>query len=194
MKFHLLASACLFMALALPIGAEAASQGTLDHMKMDHRKMMAQSTSKLPTEGGQSAFAAIAEIVALLETDPKTDWSKVNIEALRQHLIDMNNVTLEAVVDAKNTETGMSFDVSGVGSVVGSIQRMVSAHVKSMDGVGGWKFSSVETAKGATMVVVPPNAASVTKLRALGFIGVMVRGMHHQEHHWMIANGMNPHS
>ena len=39
---------------------------------------------------------AIGEIVRILEADPKTDWSKVNLEALRQHLIDMNEVALHA--------------------------------------------------------------------------------------------------
>src|SRR5438046_3161300 len=42
-----------------------------------------------PREPGQSAFAAIQEIVALLEADPGTDWTKVDIEALRRHLVDM---------------------------------------------------------------------------------------------------------
>ena len=45
-----------------------------------------------PTMPGQDAFGAIQEIVQILQSDPKTDWSKVNIEALRQHLIDMNEV------------------------------------------------------------------------------------------------------
>ena len=31
-------------------------------------------------EPGQAAFAAIQEIVALLDADPSTDWSKVNIK------------------------------------------------------------------------------------------------------------------
>src|SRR5437868_57409 len=76
MKTFLFASTFVFMALALPLSAEVAGQGKMDHMKMDHSKMMVQSGSKQPIEGGQSAFAAIAEIVALLEADPKTDWSK----------------------------------------------------------------------------------------------------------------------
>ncbi|MFX5914869.1 hypothetical protein ABTE45_18800, partial [Acinetobacter baumannii] len=64
--------------------------------------MTAQPASGLmPTQPGQSAFAAILEIVALLEADPATDWSKVNIEALRQHLIDMDNVTLRADVKSE---------------------------------------------------------------------------------------------
>ncbi len=34
-----------------------------------------------PTLPGQDAFGTIQEIVRLLEADPKTDWSKVNIAA-----------------------------------------------------------------------------------------------------------------
>ena len=45
---------------------------------------------------GQDAFGTIQEIVRILEADPTTDWSKVNIAALREHLIDMNEVTLHA--------------------------------------------------------------------------------------------------
>ena len=51
-----------------------------------------------PTQPGQGAFAAIQEIVDILEADPRTDWSKVDIGALRQHLEDMDNVTLHAQV------------------------------------------------------------------------------------------------
>jgi hypothetical protein len=57
------------------------------HHMMQHGPGQAAA---LPTQPGQSAFAAIQEIVAMLEADPKTDWSRVNIEALRQHLIDMD--------------------------------------------------------------------------------------------------------
>ena len=50
----------------------------------------------LPTMPGQEAFGTIQEIVRMLEADPSTDWAKVNIAALREHLIDMNEVTLRA--------------------------------------------------------------------------------------------------
>ena len=50
----------------------------------------------MPTMAGQDAFGAIQEIVRILEADPKSDWSKVDLEALRQHLIDMNELTLRA--------------------------------------------------------------------------------------------------
>jgi hypothetical protein len=184
----------LFTALVLPVSVEAAGLGTMDHMKMDHSKMMMQSVSQQPTEGGQSAFAAIAEIVALLEADPKTDWSKVDIEALRQHLIDMNNVTLLANVKEIDQGNAVEFDVTGAGPVIDSIRRMVMAHAMTMNGVDGWAYTAKEIEGGASLTVTPPDSKSKAKLKGLGFIGVMASGMHHQQHHWMIAKGQNPHN
>ncbi|MFW1924327.1 hypothetical protein ACG90D_19965, partial [Acinetobacter geminorum] len=62
-----------------------------------------------PTQPGQDAFAAIQEIVQILEADPRTDWSKVNIDALREHLVDMSNVTLSAQVKTEPLEGGIRY-------------------------------------------------------------------------------------
>ena len=155
--------------------------------------MPTRSTEAMsPVQPGQSAFAAIQEIVQLLEADPLTDWSKVDIEGLRRHLIDMNNVTLEAKVKSEPVDGGINFIVTGEGEARDSIRRMVSAHAATMDGVGGWHFLARETEGGAIFTVhVPPH--DVAKLKGLGFIGLMTRGMHHQEHHLMLARGQHPH-
>ena len=153
-----------------------------------------QMTTALPKETGQSAFAAIQEIVAMLSANPKTDWSKVNIEALRQHLIDMNNVTLNASVESKQVGDSMQFTVTGDGAVKDSIKRMALAHAATMNGMDGWKITAEPIDNGVITTVTPPNTAAMIKLHALGFIGFMTLGMHHQQHHWMIANGMSPHS
>jgi hypothetical protein len=116
----------------------------------------------------------------------------VNIEALRQHLIDMDNVTLHADVKSEAVEGGMNFIVSGTGPIRDSIQRMVMAHAATMNGVGGWQFAAAITDTGATLTVKTP-APDVEKLRGLGFIGVLTHGMHHQMHHLMIARGEQPH-
>jgi len=76
-----------------------------------------QPGSAVATQPGQAAFAAIQEIVEILLADPKTDWSKVNIDALRQHLIDMNNMTLAANVKNEAVDGGMRFEVTGEGPV-----------------------------------------------------------------------------
>jgi hypothetical protein len=170
----------------LTAGATLAAEKTHDHGAM----MMG---SGMPRETGQAAFAAIQEIVAMLDANPATDWAKVDIEVLLQHLIDMNNVTLGAAVEAAEVEGGIRFSVSAGGPVRESVRRMVMAHAATMNGVDGWKLMAATSDTGATLTVSPPDQASIVKLRALGFIGVMARGMHHQQHHWMLATGMDPH-
>ena len=166
---------------------------------MDHSKMMQGNQpgimmdGMLPQQTGQSAFAAIQEIVAMLNADPATDWSTVDIEGLRQHLIDMNNVTLGVVVRASRSGDSMRFNVTGDGAVQGSIKRMVMAHATTMNGVNGWTLAAEPTDTGAILTVTPPDPASMAKLKALGLIGILTLGMHHQQHHWMLANSMPPH-
>jgi len=201
----------LAIALLLTLPAVASAQQSIhqhqsggrpmDAMPMDHMQMMhggnmspagQQKLDGKATEPGQAAFAAIQEIVQILEADPKTDWSKVDVEALRQHLIDMNNVTMVAQVESETINGGMRFIVTGEGAVRESIRRMTSAHAATMDGVGGWHFTAKETGGGSIFEVRVP-AADAAKLKGLGFIGVMTRGMHHQDHHLMIARGEHPH-
>ena len=102
-----------------------------DMMQQKHQQMMqiqGQQTGEpdvgIPTMPGQDAFGAIQEIVRILETDPKTDWSKVNLEALRQHLIDMSEVTLKADAVTKPIDGGIQVTVTGTGRTVDAIQRL----------------------------------------------------------------------
>jgi hypothetical protein len=75
-------------------------QGMMQHHMQGMRQHDMMHASQ-PTMPGQDAFGAIQEIVRILEADAKTDWSKVNIAALRAHLIDMNEVTLKAVASER---------------------------------------------------------------------------------------------
>lgn len=180
----------LFLALLFPRLAYAqADHG--HHMEHESQALHTSSSAAKPTQAGQAAFAAIQEIVQILEDDPATDWSQVDIESLRQHLIDMDNITLRAEVVGEPVEGGMRFVISGTGPVKDSIQRMVTAHAATMDGEAGWKFTARATQNGAILTVVSEKDAA--KLRGLGFIGIMTRGMHHQHHHLMIARGNHPH-
>ena len=177
----------LLLLLPLPAAAQSAPDAP---MPMHH--MHAMSSGGPPTQAGQAAFAAIQDIVQQLEADPATDWSRVDIEALRQHLIDMDNVTLHAVVTSEPVEGGLRFTVTGEGAVRDSIRRMTAAHAAAMNGHTAWHFAAADTPDGATLTVTaPPQDAA--KLRALGFIGILTEGMHHQMHHLMIAQGLNPH-
>lgn len=129
----------------------------------------------------------------MLGADPQTDWSKVDIEALRRHLVDMDAVTLRTQVAAKPVEGGAHFLVTGGSDVSGSIRRMIQAHAATMSGTDGWRMIAEERPGGAALTVTSPRPEDAVKIRALGFIGVMTWGMHHQQHHLMPGRGMNPH-
>src|SRR5262245_10657771 len=116
--------ALLALCVAAPL---AAQQHTHDAA---HNPVPAGGTPSLP---GQDAYGAIAEIVRLLEADPATDWSRVNLEALRAHLIDMNEVTLDAAVRATPVEGGLQMDVTGDAAVAASIRRMLTEHTRVLD-------------------------------------------------------------
>jgi hypothetical protein len=141
-----------------------------------------------PSLPGQDAFGAIQEVVRLIEADPATDWSKVNIGALREHLIDMNEVTLDAAADEKPLDNGIEILVTGEGRTADAIKRMVPAHAHALSATG-WNAKTENLPNGVKLVVTSDDPAQVTKLKALGFMGIMVQGSHHQMHHLMMAKG-----
>ncbi len=194
MKHLAFAAAAVVIASHAWAGEAAGDPGQMPAMQHQAHAAMSQDQAAVPREGGQAAFAAIQEIVAMLEADPQTDWSKVNIEALREHLIDMDNVTLGAHATSEDTESGVRFLATGDGPIVGSIRRMVFAHAQVMNGVGGWTYEPSEIPNGAALIVRVADARDIMQVKALGFIGVLAKGSHHQAHHLMIAAGRDPHS
>jgi hypothetical protein len=143
----------------------------------------------LPTQGGQSAFAAIQEIVKMLEADPATDWSKVDVEALRAHLIDMDNLTLRARITSEPLPNGERIRVAGDGAVRGSIRRMVKMHAAMAGDTPDWTMRASESPDGADVVVMAKTPLGARKIKALGLIGMMAQDMHHARHHLMLAKG-----
>ncbi|MCX5766053.1 MAG: hypothetical protein NTZ43_02355 [Gemmatimonadetes bacterium] len=194
----------LLVVLAAPsaLEAQAVDCSTLnapaaDHANMDHaahQALMQQCAvpEKLPTRPGQAAFGAISEIVGLLKADPKTDWSKVNIEALRQHLIDMDEVTMRSRVAQRSVPGGFEADVTGNAKTMGAIRRMLGTHTKMLSQGMPYRATATEIKGGARMVVVATDAndaAQVARIRGLGFMGMMTEGDHHVRHHLALARG-----
>ena len=170
--------------------AFAEAPGMMGHDMHGKHGMMGQQaqSSNEPTLPGQDAFGTIQEIVQILEADPNTDWSKVNIAALREHLIDMNEVTLHALAEEKAVENGVAITVTGEGRTAEAIKRMVPAHSHELSAMG-WNATTEHLPNGVKLVVISDDPAQVTKLKALGFMGIMAQGLHHQMHHLMMAKG-----
>ena len=146
-------------------------------------------TSGSPSETGQSQFAAIAEIVTLLRDDPNTDWAQVDIKALRDHLVDLDNVTTRASIERTVDRIGVTFIVTGDDVVAASIRRMVLTHSPMLQGISDWTVIADETEGGASMLVQVRSDEELNQVLGLGFFGLMTIGAHHQQHHLMIAIG-----
>jgi hypothetical protein len=147
------------------------------------------ASGAMPTMPGQDAFGAIQEIVRMLEADPKTDWSKIRLEALRQHLIDMNEVTLAADAAARPIAGGLEIAVTGGGRTVAAIQRMIPAHAQELSQLNGWSAKTEALTNGTRLIVTASDPQQVAHIRGLGFIGLLVSGAHHQPHHLAMAKG-----
>lgn len=180
---------CFLILLATPLAAQQPAGGGMQHTPgMQH-----DGAGPGPAQAGQAAFAAITQVVRVLEADSSTDWSRVDLEALRQHLIDMDLVTLRSRVRQQPVPGGLAMEVTGEEEVAGAIRRMVGMHARVLPGAGPWRATASEIADGMRLVVTavePADAAVVARIRGLGFIGMMTEGEHHAEHHLMLARGM----
>jgi hypothetical protein len=171
--------------------------GAMPHGQMPHGHMPgavsgAPAAANVPTLPGQDAFGAIAEIVRILDADPQTDWSRVDLERLRQHLIDMHEVVLRAAVKATAVPGGLAMDVTGTGRTEPAIRAMVVPHATELDRMAGLAAKAELIPGGIRLTVTVRDAEdtkTVARVRGLGFIGLLTLGAHHQRHHLAMARG-----
>ena len=185
----------------MPSGGPMPPGGQMPHSQMQpgdmHHSMhqMHHPPGGGPGMPGQDAFGAMAEVVRILEADPATDWAKVDMELLRQHLIDMSEVVLRATVKATQVLGGLAMDVTGTGRTTASIRDMVIPHSAELDRMPAWSAKAEPITGGARLTVVardPSDAKTVARIRALGFAGLLVQGGHHGPHHLAMARGEMP--
>ncbi|WP_431272047.1 hypothetical protein [Dankookia sp. P2] len=158
-----------------------------------HGAGRAAPAGPLPGLAGQDAFAALQEVVRLLEADPATDWSRVDLDALRLHLVDMAEVMLRAEATTRRIEGGVEVTATGQGRTLDALRRMVPAHARELDGMQGWRAASEVVPEGVRLVVTSADPKEVAHIRGLGFFGLMASGAHHQAHHLAIARGAHAH-
>lgn len=189
---HYLSLALLLIVGAAAIIAASALVFAQDRSHMDHARHVHGGEATVPTMPGQEAFGTIQEIVRILEADPATDWSKVNIGALREHLIDMDEVTMRARAIERPLADGVEIIVTGEGRTRTAIKRMIPAHAHELAALG-WSARTEERLDGVDLVVTSGDPRLAVKVKALGLMGIMVQGAHHQQHHLAMARGQLPH-
>ena len=79
-----------------------------------------------------------------------------------------------------------------MGRTEGAIQRMVVPHVVELNAMSEWSARTEPIPGGLRLLVTAKNtedAKTITRIRGLGFIGLLVQGGHHQPHHLAMAKG-----
>ena len=170
----------LLMAMALGSSADAAAP--------DDNHPHERGATRL-TQPGQAAFGALSEAVAMLDRDPSTDWSKVDITRLRNHLVDMDEVVMRSDAVQQSTGDAVRVTYTGSGSTLSAIQRMIPAHSAMMNGFRNWRTSTETRPDGVTWIIVS-DPSELQRIRALGPYGLLTLGDHHAIHHLAMAQGV----
>lgn len=181
------------------VSAGAIAVAQTDHSghgaRVDHdmRGQMGVTDAGVLHEQGQGAFAALSEMVRVLEADPNTDWARVDLAGLRAHLVDMDRLVTHAVVLEEEISNGLLATATGNAETVAALRRMFPAHAAQLARDNRWTVAAAETAEGLTLQVTSDNPAVVARIRGLGFFGLMASQDHHREHHLMMARGEEAH-
>ncbi len=184
----------LFALMTMPLMAAVHHAG-MNHASMNHAAMQESNNKTVLTEAGTDAFATVQEAIRALEANPNTDWEKVNLEALRLHLIQMQDMTLNVDVVQSDINKGFKAVVTPTTDrALKSLSAALSAHPAQMKKETGWSMQVSRDNATFTLLVTTDKPSEVAKIRGLGYIGVMATGSHHQVHHWAMASGENPHA
>jgi hypothetical protein len=189
----------IYLAVAGLIGAAgvafAQTHGSEHGDGMDHTMHSHGGTINdlVLTEPGQGAFAALSEVVRVLEADPDTDWSQVDLAGLRAHLVDMDRLISDAVVSETDLPDGIAAMATGDADTVATLQRMVPAHAAQLARDDRWTVAVSPSATGMELRVTSTDPAVVARIQGLGFFGLMASQDHHRTHHLTMARGENVH-
>ena len=144
---------------------------------------------------GQAVFGAVQEAIRRLEADSTTNWSQVDVARLRQHLLDMHRVAVHVTVEEKTSiENGVRLRVRPTTDAArASIARVLDAHPHMLKQETGWTMAVEETDGAYVLRTTTDDPADTAKIRALGYMGLLAYGQHHQRHHWHLVKGRHPH-
>lgn len=146
------------------------------------------------TEPGQGAFAALSEVVRVLEADPDTNWGRVDLAGLRAHLVDMDRLVSGTNVEETELPDGLSAMATGDPDTIATLRRMVPAHAAQLAQDDRWTVEAIDAENGVELRVTSDDPAVVARIRGLGFFGLMASQDHHREHHMTMARGEDAHA
>jgi len=128
--------------------AQTSHTGHSDGMDHSAHQQEQAMTGAALSEPGQGAFAALSELVRVLEADPNTDWAQVDLAGLRAHLVDMDRLVMDAVVIETDLPDGISAIATGDADTIATLRRMVPAHAAQLARDDRWTLNATETNDG----------------------------------------------
>jgi hypothetical protein len=151
------------------------------------------ATAGVLSEPGQGAFAALSEVVQVLESDPETDWANVDLTGLRAHLVDMDRLVSDVIVSETDLPDGISAIATGDAATIATLRRMVPAHTAQLARDDRWTVQATQTDDGMELRVTSDDPSVAARIRGLGFFGLMASQDHHRAHHLIMARGGDAH-
>lgn len=179
------------MLMGYTLSAQALNEHNITH----HQLTQPQPKNHPLIEAGNDIFAALQEVISALNADPKTDWSEVNLTALKEHLLDMRDMVINVeLVSKKALKNGSEILIKPTNKRARqAMKRVLSGHPAQLKQETGWNMSVTKQTDTYLLTTTTENQAEVSKIIGLGYIGLMAHGSHHQPHHWSMATGSNPH-
>lgn len=108
----------------------------------------------------------------------------------------MHNVALHVrVLETEDIEGGVRLTVRPTSdSARASLRRVLAAHPMMLKREAGWYMDVSADEKDILLIVTDPSGRETEKIRALGYMGLLAYGAHHQRHHWKLVQGKSPHA
>lgn len=168
-----------------------------DQAGRDEHAAMSNQTEPAPVlrASGQALFGTVQEAIQELEADSTTDWSAADVDRLRQHLLDMHHVAVNVNVEQKTPiDGGIRIRVRPTRDAArASLDRVLDAHPRMLMRETGWTMAVDEVGGTYVLRVTTDTPEEIDKIRALGYMGLLAYGSHHQRHHWHLVRGGEPH-
>lgn len=179
----------------LLLGIGSVAQGQTNSAHHDRKGTKGADAAPVLQEPGQSVFGTVQEAIRELEADSTTDWSKVNVDRLRRHLLDMHHAAVDVVLEDKSSiERGVRLRVRPTTDEArASLARILEAHPMMLKQEAGWTMEVKTQEPTFVLRITTEDPGEVEKIRALGYMGLLAYGSHHQRHHWHLVQGNHPH-
>ena len=173
--------------IVLPLICFAASPSSAQHRQ-------STITSENPASAGPFVFAELSRVIDILERDHDTNWDQVDLDALRDHLIDMELVFSQALSATEIEGTTVKFSVTSVDpKVFRAAKDMATAHGGFLPSSSGYVWKTQATEDSVVIEISAATSDLATKAAALGFFGMLTLDDHHSFHHEMMARGFSAH-